>query len=191
MSESRNDRTRLSADDRYDLAISGESASRRNRPSHLVVIAGFVFVAACAVLGFSSCESSRANADLNRRISQQTKIADMLAELAAIERADDPEADAVFDPYPGFRSKMEEIAAEVGLSEKLEFAKRNSAQDVPGAARVSFDYSIEEPTLGPMLAFARAATEQIPGTYVAGIKLRPRPDKWEMDIKFERWERIN
>ena len=28
------------------------------------------------------------------------------------------------DPYPGFRSKMEEIAQQVGLSEALEFAER-------------------------------------------------------------------
>lgn len=192
MNDNTRDTGRLSADDRYDLAMSGNTASRRNRPSHLVVFAGLVFVVACSVLGFTSCQASKADDDLSRRVSQRDTIAKLLAELSAIERAADPEAEAVFEPYPGFRSKMEEIATQVGLSKKLEFARRNQSQDVPGAVRVSFDYNgIEEDSLTPMLAFANAAVEQIPGTYVAGITIRPRPDKWQMDIKFERWERTS
>lgn len=191
MSEHSHDTSRLSADDRYDLALSGNAASRRNKPSHLVIIAGMVFVIACSVLGLTSCQSSKVRDNLKGRVSQRDTVAKLLAELTAIERAADPEAEAVFEPYPGFRSKMEEIADQTGLSNKLEFARRNQSQDAPGAVRVTFDYNdIEEDSLGPLLAFAQAATDQIPGTYVAGITLRPRPDKWQMDIKFERWERI-
>jgi hypothetical protein len=189
MSDRATDR-RLTADDRYDLAVAADSASRRNRPSHLVAFAGLFFVVACAVMGFTACRASQAEEDLSNRVSQRDAVAEMLAELEAIARAEDPEAEAVNEPYPGFRSKMEEIALEVGLSEKLEFPRRNSPNSgIPGVSQVTYDYTIEEPTLGPMLRFARAASEQIPGTRVAGIKLRPRPDKWQMDIKFERWER--
>lgn len=192
MSEFQRNSKRLSPDDRYDLAMSGNAASRRNRPSHLVVFAGLVFVVACSVLGVTSCQASKEQDRLSQRVSQRDTIAALLAELAAIERAADPEAEAIFEPYPGFRSTMEEIATQVGLSKKLEFARRNQSQDVPGAVRVSFDYNgIEEDSLEPLLAFANAAVEQIPGTYVAGITIRPRPAKWQMDIKFERWERTS
>jgi hypothetical protein len=181
---------RLSPDDRYDLAVSADAASRRNRPSHLVVFAGIVFVVSCAVLGFASCEARQAADDLDRRASQRDSVASMLAELDAMARAADPEADAANEPYPGFRSKMEEIATQVGLSEALEFPdRRTPPSGIPGVAQVTYDYEIEEPTLLPLLSFARAATEQIPGTRIGGIKLRPRPDKWQMDIKFERFER--
>jgi len=181
---------RLSADDRYDLAVSADAASRRNRPSHLVVFAGLFFVVACAVLGFASCEARQASDDLDSRVSQRDAIASMLAELKAMEQAADPDADAVNDPYPGFRSKMEEIAQQVGLSEALEFAdRRTPPSGIPGVTQVTYDYEIEEPTLEPLLAFARAATEQVPGTRIGGLRLRPRPDKWQMDIKFERFER--
>ena len=192
MSERAGEQRRLTPDDRYDLATSGDAASRRNRPSHLVVIAGMVFIVACAVMGFASCEASRASDDLRRRVAERDSIARMLAELSAIERAADPEAEAVYEPYPGFRSKMEEIAEEVGLTDELEFPRQNRPQSgIPGVSQVTFDYQVEEASLVPLLAFATTATDQIPGTRIASIKLRPRPNNWQMDIRFERWERTN
>ena len=184
--------SRLNADDRYDLAVSADAASRRNRPSHLVAFAGVIFVIACAVLGFTSCEASRANDDLSARASQLRSIASMLAEVEALEQAADPEEEAVLEPYPGFRSKMEEIARGVGLKDELEFPKQNRpATGIPGIAQVTFDYTIEQDTLEPLLKFAEAATEQIPGTRIASIEVRPRPNNWQMKVRFERWERTN
>lgn len=183
---------RLNADDRYDLAISADSASRRNRPSHLVVFAGVVFVAACAVLGFTSCEASRADGVLSARASQLNSIASLLAELSALEQAADPEAEAVFEAYPGFRSKVEEIATQVGITDELPFPRTNRpSTGIPGIAQVTFDYEISENTLDPLLSFAQATTEQIPGTRIASIELRPRANEWQMKIRFERWERTN
>ncbi len=192
MSEHASPGARLSADDRYDLAVAAGAASRRNKPSHLVVFAGVIFVIACGVLGFTSCEASRADDQLSARASQLASIADMLAEIRAIQQAADPEAEAVYEPYPGFRSKMEEVAKEIGLSEELQFPRQNRPPTgLPGVAQVTFDYEISEPTLGPLLAFAEAATEKIPGTRIASIDLRPRADNWQMKIRFERWERTN
>ena len=67
--------------------------------------------------------------------------------------------------------------------------RRTPPSGIPGVAQVTYEYEIEEATLMPLLSFARAATDQIPGTRIAGIKIRPRPEKWEMDITFERFER--
>jgi hypothetical protein len=192
MSERTQGTARLTADDRYDLAVASGAASRRNKPSHLVVLAGVIFVAACGVLGFTSCEASRADDRLDARASQLESIASMLAEIKAMEQAADPDAEAANEPYPGFRSKVEEIAKQVGLSGELPFPNTNRpTSGIPGVSHVTFDYDVSEPDLAMLLAFAETTTEQIPGTRIASIELRPRAEEWEMKIRFERWERTN
>ena len=69
--------------------------------------------------------------------------------------------------------------------------RQRPATGIPGIAQVTFDYTIEQDTLEPLLKFAEAATEQIPGTRIASIEVRPRPNNWQMKVRFERWERTN
>lgn len=188
---SEHEQTRLSPDDRYEMALASEASARRNRPSHLVVIAGMVFIVACAVLGVTSCRSSEAAADLDRRLSERATIADLLTELKALEGSEDTSDTAATQPYVGLRSKMEEIARQVGIEGPLAFPRERRSPDVVGAERVSYDYAIKGDSLGPLLAFVREATGQIPGMRVSGLTLRPRNNLWELDAKFERWERTS
>jgi hypothetical protein len=191
MSERGTEHVRLSADERYELALAGDASARRNRPSHLVVIAGAVFIAACAALGFTSCRASEAADDLDRRTSQRDEIATLLAQLAAAEaRGTDPTA-ALTAPYTGFRSTMEELASEVGIGGSLPFPKEDRRPDIPGANRVTFQYTITNDELEPLLMLLRRATEEIPGTHIASLRVVPRREQWEMSTTFERWERTN
>lgn len=188
MNDRTNEQSRLSPDDRYELALEAESAARRNRPSHLVVAAGLVFILSCAALGFTSCHASRAASDLERRISQRDTIADLLAELRALEPGGDDAGVDVMGPYLGFLSEMEEIAERVGIEGKLAFPRERRSPDLAGE-RVTYDYTVKGGTLGPLLSFVDEATGQIPGLRVARLALRPRNDQWELDARFERWER--
>ena len=190
MSQRRNDH-RMTPDDRYDLAMAGDAASRRNRPSHLVVMAGLVFIASSAVLGFSSCRASKAAEDVDSRVTELETVAGLLAELRAIEQAADPEAEAVYEPYTEFRSTMEDIARDVGLKERLALPRTTNNTDFPGVVGKSYPYSgIEDSDLGTLLDFVSTATERIPGTRVESIKVRPKARTWEMDVTFQRWERL-
>lgn len=191
MSDRGSDKARLSPDERYELALAGDALARRNRPSHLVVIAGVVFIAACAALGFTSCRASEASDDLRRRTAQRNEIATLLAQLAAADsRGADPDA-ALTAPYSGFRSKMEELAEDAGIEGSLPFPKEDRRPDIPGANRVTFQYTITNDELGPMLALLRSATEQIPGTHISSLRVVPKREEWEMSTTFERWERTN
>ncbi|USN98120.1 MAG: hypothetical protein H6810_07975 [Phycisphaeraceae bacterium] len=183
------EQTRLTPDERYELALATDAAARHNRPSHLVVIAGLVFIAACAALGFTTCQSSRAKADLDRRIAQRDAIADLLAELRALGPSDDASTPGLMGPYLNFLSDMEAIAKKVGIAGNLDIPTERRSQDLVGAVRVSYDYKIKGDTLTPLLSFVKEAQGQIPGLRVAGLAVRPRNDKWELDAKFERWER--
>lgn len=190
MSERIGDNARLSPDDRYELALAAEASARRNRPSHLVVAAGLVFIVSCALLGFTSCRAERTSQDLAKRISQRDTIANLLAELRAVEPSDTDTAADAMAPYLGFRSEMEQIAKRVGVPGKLDFPRERRSQELVGIEKVTYDYTIKGDTLGPLLAFVKEATATIPGLRVAGLAIRPRKNQWEMDTKFERWERM-
>ncbi len=190
MTDRAGEQSRLSPDERYEIALAAESAVRRNRPSHLIVAAGFVFIVSCAVLGFTSCRAEQANQDLNKRISQRDTIANLLAELRALNPDDAEESADVMTPYLGFRSEMEQIAGRVGVPGKLDFPRERRSQELVGIEKVTYDYTIKGDTLGPLLAFVEEATSAIPGLRVAGIGVRPRKDQWELSVKFERWERM-
>ncbi|HHN78730.1 MAG TPA: hypothetical protein ENK11_08690 [Phycisphaerales bacterium] len=180
----------LSPDERYELALSAEASARRNRPSHLVVAAGLVFIVSCAMLGFTSCRAERASQDLQRRITQRDTIANLLAELRALKPEDAGESADVMSPYLGFRSEMEQIAQRVGVPGKLEFPRERRSQELVGIEKVTYDYTIKGESLGPLLAFVKEATATIPGLRVAGLGVRPRKNQWELSVKFERWERM-
>jgi len=190
VSERTADHARLSTDERYELALAGDAAIRRNRPSHYVIAAGLVFIAACAALGFTSCRASEARADYQRRAEQRDEIADLLAQLKALESRGANPDEQLTAPYTGFRSKMDELAREVGLGE-LPFADEGRSPDIPGANRVTYKYPLTNPELGPMLELLTKATEEIPGTHIARIRLVPKRNEWELNATLERWERTN
>jgi hypothetical protein len=189
MSERAPEHARLPADERYEIALATDAAARRNRPSHLVAVAGLVFIASCAALGFTSCRATQASQDLRRRADQRDSIAELLVDLEALSQSEDRADAAATEPYIGLRSKMEEIARQVGIEGALALPRERRSPDAAGAARVTYDYSLKGPTLGPLLAFVREAKAQVPGMRVAGVTLRPRNEQWEMEAKFERWER--
>jgi hypothetical protein len=179
---------RLGPDERYELALAGEASARRNRPSHLVVGAGLFFIAACAAMGFTSCQAGQAESDLIRRTAQRDNIAALLVDLEALRRSEDRTDSAATEPYIGLRSKMEEVARQVGIEGALALPRERRSPEAAGV-RMTYDYSIRGASLTPLLGFLRESTAQVPGLRIAGVTVRPRNDQWEMDVSFERWER--
>lgn len=182
---------RLGEDDRYGLPARAEAATRANRPSHLVALAGMVLFLAVVVALFAwradagaAKQLRRVSTDLDMLRARADHLAALRDELAAAP------TDDRYRPIPDVLSRMSNIATEAGLaSVPVPTAGANTFQE---SRRLTYRYTnVRAESLAPVIAWANLATERVPGMHVTAVKVVPQPNAWQVELNFARFERLD
>lgn len=189
---SRMGRTKLGDDARFDLSLGAAARERQNRPLGLVAMAtAFVLVALVfAIYSVSARASSRR--ELVRALTDQSESDVMIARWAELAKLDaESPRGGVGQPGEFKISKMEDIATRAGMN-KPNTPRTTDDKSHTGIVVSRYFYTeVRNPTLQPLLEWARLACIEIGGLEVEFIKLTPEPavTGWRMDVTFRRWER--
>lgn len=184
--------TPLSAEERDEVAAVASAAERSNRPVALVVLAGLVFVIACAVLGVSATRQAAASAEVDRREAELEEMRGLVIEYFANEGSGD-EIDDLPPTGQGILSRIEELARDAGIEGDLGLAGAGTDRVTDGVVLARGTYSLRHDNLTEIMDWVGRVERSIQGVQVRRLSLRPQPrnSTWQFEIRFERYERAN
>jgi hypothetical protein len=183
----------LSEDARLELSMAAAARERRNRPRGLVFGAIALLVIAAVAAGMGIKAQRRAVRSLRHALEDQAQVEAMASEFKALteqERAAGTQRAG--EPLPNFRSQMETLATQAGLSTHP--ALTELPADRQGSVVVrTWSCDFQEASVKSVLEWLRRATVEpmtrIPGLEVFSLELTPAGEKWQVKLRLRRWER--
>ncbi len=190
-----NQQSRLSDDDRYELASIAQNQQRLNYPQHLILI-GIVLVVVSIVALIAGWQSrSGAQKQNIKQANDLVAIENTISQIIALQQAqeNDPGQD-LLQPIPDMFSRLERYATQAKLESKLVLPKGNSNQTrsrpiAGNATQKIYPYTIKDPSLEHLLDWIEISTGQIPGLEVRDIEIQPAKNDWTMKVTLSRYER--
>jgi len=183
--------TTIGADDRYELAARASSHERASRPTHLVVFALVLFMAALVTLALAWRASAGAESSLRAAQSSSAEIERLLTRINELEAAaaeqtgDDP-----YRPIPDLLTRLTRLAEQVGLENPLALPENTSPRVFGSSRRLAYPYTIRDASLGRVLEWIETAMDRIPGLRVRKLTLTPNQRNWVVQVTLTRYERI-
>jgi len=180
---------------RFALAAEGARAERRNRPRHLVLMAGVLLSIAIAYLMTSW---SAAGAARERAASARSTAQDALLTAARLQRVMQAEAGdggpQASEPASLVLSSVELAGTKAGLANPVP----PPATQIPlkpqglGTQQLRWSYAVSDASLTALLAWVEGAAADVPGLEVHALTLTPEPqnNRWGLKVTFARWERL-
>jgi len=183
--------SRLSPDDRYELASRAVMHERQSRPVHFVVMGMFVFVASLIFLAVSWNHNSAADDKLVNNSVELINVERMINQIAELETArSQSTGDDMFAPIPDILTRLTRIGEQVGLENDLNLP-RNPPARTEGAARLlSYQYTIRDASLERILMWIQRSQDQVPGLQVREITINLNAKSWLVKVTLTRYERI-
>ncbi len=183
---------------REQLAATAAMDVRRNRPTHLLVMAMVLLLASCIMLMWSLSSRNAAQAQLEASRAQAQSIEQLVAEWKALkaEGVDSGAKMKFNEPLTVFYSKIESAATRAGVKDRIPSAQPQAdTRDMrTGAVQKKIRYQrVSDPDLGALVRWLEAACEDVPGLQVYSLRVQPLTVQgvWQFDVTFSRWERLN
>jgi len=183
--------SRLSADDRYELASRAVMQERHARPVHFVVLGVMVFVAALIFLAIAWRHNSNANNKLVHNRVEASTIDRMILQIGELQDAQSQSTgDDIWAPIPDILTRITRAGTRVGLENELNLP-RNTQPRVTGSARLlTYPYTVRDSSLERILQWIQQAQDQIPGLMVREITITLNAQSWLVKVTLARYERI-
>jgi len=183
--------SRLSADDRYELASRAVMQERQSRPVHFVAFGALVFVAAFIFLAIAWRHNSTANNKLVHKSIEAVTIERMILQIDELETAQVQSTDDdLFAPIPDILTRITRVGTQVGLENDLNLP-RNTPPRVTGSARLlSYPYTVRDASLERILTWIQQSQDQIPGLLVRDITITLNAKSWLVKVTLTRYERV-
>lgn len=183
--------SRLSADDRYELASRATLHARKSRPVHLVLFGVAVLVAAAISFMYSWRYNNAAERTLVNSSVSAISVERMIAQIHELETAQSQSpVNDKFIPIPDILTRITRVGEQVGLENDLNLP-RNTQPRTEGAARLlSYPYTVRDSSLERILQWIQRSQEQIPGLQVREITISLNAKSWLVKVTLTRYERI-
>ncbi|MEM1186015.1 MAG: hypothetical protein AAGI53_13575 [Planctomycetota bacterium] len=178
--------TPLSIDERDEIATAATAAERSNRPASLVVLAGLVFVIACAIVVVLATRQASARSEVDRLTGEIEQLRELVIELevAKSDQPTLPESEPIL-------ARIETIATEVGIEEQLSLNNTGKTDIAPGIVVARGSYNLNHDDLGEVMEWLRRVTTEIEGVEATRTSFTPRRNDWKIEVTFERYEQAN
>ena len=187
-------KTRLSDDDRYELATVAQIHERANSPKHLVVLGLFVVLVSLVILIFAWRIKAGAIENNRRKADELTRIHELIANIETLENAQNvnPLQDEN-QPIPDILSQFKRYATQAKIERDIGLPSNNNktsrVQPMLNSTKIIYPYSVRDPSLASLLDWVQISTEQIPGLGVQEITIKPEAKNWFLKVTFVRYER--
>lgn len=182
-------------DRRHEIVAMAARTERGNQPTYLMVIAlGLVGVSLVYLLiGWRAQAAADALMLAERRNAETVQTA--LGTLRGLQAAGTGAGPKVSESSDTILSRIQRAGADAGLKNAVPLPRTgsgrpsvtNSNKDV---AKVTWNYTVKDPSLSALLEFTKRATEVVSGLEVYSVTVRPQAGEWEMTVEFCRWERV-
>jgi hypothetical protein len=191
MSHLSTSKSRLSPDDRYELATIAQNQQRLNYPRHLIVIGILLVFISIVVLAIAWQVRSEAQSTNTKTANGLIQIDDLINQIRTLEQAQisDPQQD-IYKPISDMRSRLSRFAAQANLEYELGLPKNSTSRPEGTARRMTYPYTVRDPSLEHLLDWIKISTEQIPGLQVTDLTIKPANQDWTMSVTLARYERI-
>tara|TARA_E500000318_G_scaffold12972_4_gene11996 strand:+ start:37456 stop:38037 length:582 start_codon:yes stop_codon:yes gene_type:complete len=183
--------TRLSADDRYELASRAQNQQRLNAPKHLIVLGTLLLIVSLITL-IVAWQTQAAAADSNQRTAREMiRIENLIMDITRLQATQSTNPDGgLLDPLPDILSTLDNLGKRAGLESGIGLPRNQSARPEGDAILRSYPYrNIRDASLEDLLNWVRLAEQEIPGMHVREISIEPRTTAWSMDVVLARYER--
>jgi hypothetical protein len=182
----------LTEDDKLLAASQAAGNERANRPTVLLLLAGFVLAAALLFALVSYSQYAAAKRVLARQSYEATTIAQNVAAVRALR------ANSAADTGRGLseqdetiRSRLIDIAVGAGINRAGINPPTLTRVRKPnlGSVQMNVTFDVRDPNLQALMTWLDRATEQMAGIEVQKIKLEPKEQDWRLLVTFTRWEK--
>lgn len=182
---------RIGADDRYELAARASAQERRSRPTHLVVIGTLALLVAIVALALGWRASAGAERTLRANQAESAEIERLLTRIRTLEAAEEQQAGSdPFRPIPDLLTRLTRLGEEVGLANPLSLPENMSPRVYGSSRRLSYPYTVRDPSLDRVLEWIERSMQEIPGLRVRKLAISPNPRFWVVQVTLSRYERI-
>ncbi len=182
---------RLSADDRYELAAKAQHQQRLNYPTHLIALGIILVFASLVVLGVAWQIRSGASKDHHRIANELVQIEQLVAEIRSLEQAQtNNTALDEHAPIPDMLSKFKRYASQAKLKNELGIPIKPTSRREGNARKMTYPYTVMDPSLEHLLNWVKISIEQTPGLEVTDLEIKPTKLNWTLKVTFTRYERI-
>lgn len=181
---------RISDDLRYELSDAARAAAASNRPRSLLVLATALFVVSGGILIVTLRQRDRAAQQHRAQADREVLVDGLALQFAALESLGNSTQNRANDPLPDLFSRIEAAATTAGLKDGPAIPQP-TRQSIQGAVKVTYRYTMRDPSLENLLAWVEGAEREVPGLEVSSIDLTPGPKDWKLEVTFVRWERAS
>ncbi len=184
-------RTRLSSDDRYELASIAQNQQRLNSPKHLLGLGVFAVILSLIILGIAWQSRASATKALASDTYDLENIRGLIADITSLEasQTNNPNQDQ-FKSIPDILSQLKRFGVQAGLEHDIGLPIKPKSRPEGNAKLMTYPYSLRDESLEHMLDWIRISTEQIPGLEVTDLTIKPARNDWTMTVTLSRYERI-
>lgn len=185
------DNTRLSPDDRYELAARSMMQERRSRPVHLVTFGTVVLVCSLLALALAWQHNSAANKKLVSNLVASSNADRMILQISELTSAQSQSTgDDIYAPIPDILTRLTRISTQVGLENDLGLPKNTTPRTEGGTRLLIYPYTVRDSSLERILLWIQRSQEQIPGLQIREITINLNSVTWLVKVTLTRYERI-
>tara|TARA_R110002073_G_scaffold118918_1_gene258237 strand:+ start:74562 stop:75152 length:591 start_codon:yes stop_codon:yes gene_type:complete len=186
--------SKLSADDRYELAAVAQNQERTNNPKHLILMGVFIVVISLIVLALAWRSKSAAIEDLDKKSRELAQINQLIEDIQRLEAEQETNPlEDINQPIPDIFSQFTRYATQAKLSQDIGFPSNSNSssrvQPMLNSTRITYPYSVRNPSLASLLDWVNISTEQIPGLGIQELTLKPESQNWLLKVTYVRYER--
>lgn len=178
---------------RGDRAALAASASRRNTPALLLILATFLLVVATIAVFLSWGARNRALTMVDARIQQARLIQEKGGKIKVARQKLKDVRDSRANPtMSGVPLKLQQVCPNDKLQAVL--ASAPAREQVGGVESGNvpkrFVYqNIKHDAIADVMEWIDVARREIPGLEIDRLQLRPGPNDWTISLTFIRWEK--
>lgn len=182
--------TRLSADDRYELATRAQSQQRLNSPKHLIVLAMMLLFVSLIVLVVAWRSQSSAMEENQITAQNLARIESLISEINTLRASQNSSTDVdIFQPMPDILSRLQNLAQRAELKNDLGLPRNPATRPVDNAIYKTYPYTVRDPKLENVLNWIKLTQEEIPGLQVNDLSIQPGTQFWTTEVLLVRYER--
>lgn len=183
--------SKLSADDRYELASRAMMHERKSRPVHLVAFGVLFFVAALLFLALAWKHNSGAENKLISNRVASMNVEQMMDQIMQLEIAQiETPGNSEFDPIPDILTRITRIGEQVGLQNPISLPRNTPPRNEGSARLMSYPYTVRDQSLELILEWIQQTQEQIPGLQARELTINLNAQSWVVKVTLTRYERI-
>ena len=176
---------------RADVAVAASRNQRRNRPTHLVVLAIALAAVSLIALLFMLQRRNDAKTAMSKERGVGDKATELVAQLRELKAAEDSTsvryggAESELTP-----SKFKNAANAVGLKHAPALPLRQAVdKEISGVHRLRWTYEVKDESMPNLMKWVQQVVRDIPGLEVYSISLKPEATQWSLKVTFSHWER--